>query len=131
MTRIIEWDELREHTTLKDCWITMHGIVFQVPEEELIDHPGGMDIVLQSAGRDCTEDFEYAGHGLDTKERIMNYKIGVLVGHKDADIKVLGDCSLEMPVDENTQPATKFPFKICGPLLVVLIAFLAYLARRR
>mmetsp|Transcript_48320 Transcript_48320/g.103616 ORF Transcript_48320/g.103616 Transcript_48320/m.103616 type:complete len:146 (+) Transcript_48320:153-590(+) len=44
------------------CSIVLHGTVLQLSEGFLEAHPGGSEIVTQFAGRDCTREFEEAGH---------------------------------------------------------------------
>jgi cytochrome b involved in lipid metabolism len=42
-------DECKQHTTDKDCWLIVHGKVYNVTDF-LEEHPGGYDIILTSAG---------------------------------------------------------------------------------
>jgi cytochrome b involved in lipid metabolism len=42
-------EECKKHTSDKDCWIVVHGKVYNVTDF-LEEHPGGYDIILTSAG---------------------------------------------------------------------------------
>lgn len=42
-------------------------------------HPGGEELILDVAGRDCTNAFEEAGHSTDATNMLKKYKIGELV----------------------------------------------------
>lgn len=48
--------------------------------EYLGDHPGGVDIMLDVAGKDATEAFDNAGHSEDADEIMAEYRIGKLRG---------------------------------------------------
>jgi cytochrome b involved in lipid metabolism len=43
-------EECKQHTSDKDCWLVVHGKVYNVTDF-LEEHPGGYDIILTSAGR--------------------------------------------------------------------------------
>jgi len=47
-------DELGQHKTEKDCWIGIHGKVYDITKF-LSDHPGGPETVLEVAGTNATE----------------------------------------------------------------------------
>jgi cytochrome b involved in lipid metabolism len=42
-------DECKKHANDKDCWLVIHGKVYDVTSF-LEEHPGGYDIILTSAG---------------------------------------------------------------------------------
>jgi cytochrome b involved in lipid metabolism len=42
-------DECKKHVSDKDCWLVVHGKVYNVTDF-LEEHPGGYDIILTSAG---------------------------------------------------------------------------------
>ncbi len=48
---------MAKHTSPESCWVVLYGDVYDVTEF-LPSHPGGSRIILQLAGRDCTEDFD-------------------------------------------------------------------------
>lgn len=41
--------ELQEHASHKDCWLAIHGKVYDITNY-LVDHPGGDDVMLEHAG---------------------------------------------------------------------------------
>lgn len=49
-------EELAKHNTPSDCWIAVHGKVFNVTPY-LDFHPGGVDELMKGAGKDATEIF--------------------------------------------------------------------------
>lgn len=44
------------------------------------DHPGGIDILVECAGTDASEPYDYAGHGNDATEAMRKFKVGPLEG---------------------------------------------------
>ena len=51
-------DEVAQHNSADDCWITAHGIVYDATRF-MAQHPGGTRSILQRAGQDATEDFDF------------------------------------------------------------------------
>ena len=47
--RVITLEECNQHTREDSCWLIVHGKVLDVTEF-LDEHPGGLDILLQSTG---------------------------------------------------------------------------------
>lgn len=76
-TRLISLNELAEHTDKKDCWIAVHGVVMDITPF-LNEHPGGPDVVVVTAGRDCTAEFEDAAHTDSARRLGDKYVIGRL-----------------------------------------------------
>ncbi|KAI5359417.1 Putative cytochrome b5-like heme/steroid binding domain, NADH:cytochrome b5 reductase [Septoria linicola] len=60
-------DEVSEHNSKQDCWIVIHGQVYNVTEY-LRDHPGGKEVLLEVAGTDSTAAYEDVGHSEDASE---------------------------------------------------------------
>jgi hypothetical protein len=50
------WEEVVRHNTRQDCWIVLHGVVYDV-SDFLGVHPGGSDVIFSLAGRDATATF--------------------------------------------------------------------------
>lgn len=69
--------EIKAHKTDKDCWVIIHGNVYDVTKY-LDDHPGGPEILLDVAGTDATGDFEDTGHTSDARDILKTFMIGTL-----------------------------------------------------
>ncbi|MES1914864.1 MAG: hypothetical protein MHM6MM_006892 [Cercozoa sp. M6MM] len=70
--------EVAKHTTESDCWVIMHGKVYDVTKF-LDDHPGGADVIMDYAGEDCTEAFEEIFHSDKAKKQADDeFLIGTL-----------------------------------------------------
>jgi len=54
--RRFSWQDVAKHNTEQDCWMIIEGKVYNITEW-LERHPGGKQILLVSAGRDCTDGF--------------------------------------------------------------------------
>lgn len=49
---VISLEKLAKHNKKTDCWIAIHGRVFDVTKF-LSQHPGGSEIILAVAGKVC------------------------------------------------------------------------------
>lgn len=47
----------------------------------LEEHPGGEEVLLESAGKDATKEFNDIGHSKSAQNLLFKYQIGVLQGH--------------------------------------------------
>ena len=72
--------EVEKHNTEEDCWISIHGKVYDVTKF-LDDHPGGPEIITDSAGMDSSMEFEDTGHSEDARSQLKDYYIGELEGY--------------------------------------------------
>ncbi|CAD7069203.1 unnamed protein product [Tilletia caries] len=57
MGSTLHYDEVAKHNSNDDCWVIVHGEVWDVTDF-LPDHPGGSKIILKYAGKDATEEYE-------------------------------------------------------------------------
>ncbi|KAI2512454.1 hypothetical protein MHU86_1907 [Fragilaria crotonensis] len=75
--RNVTMDEVRQHNTDDDCWVVIHGVVYDLTDfaEE---HPGGAESVRVLAGQDGTEAFA-AIHNQQIMDDFQDERIGVLV----------------------------------------------------
>ncbi|CAN8104559.1 unnamed protein product [Discula destructiva] len=67
------------HVGRDDCWMTIHGEVYDVTKY-LDDHPGGVDILLELAGKDASQAYDDAGHSEDATEIMSAFRVGSLKG---------------------------------------------------
>ncbi|KAE8148614.1 hypothetical protein BDV25DRAFT_157960 [Aspergillus avenaceus] len=74
--------EVASHNRKDDIWIIVHGKVFDITKY-LHDHPGGADVLVETAGTDATEAFEDVGHSEDSVEIMQDFLIGTLQGAKE------------------------------------------------
>ncbi|KAJ5110670.1 hypothetical protein N7532_001205 [Penicillium argentinense] len=72
--------DVTAHNSKSDCWIVIHGQVFDITEY-LQDHPGGAEALVEVAGKDATAEYEDVGHSEDAHEIMQPYLVGTL---KDA-----------------------------------------------
>lgn len=68
-------EEVAKHNTEADCWLAIHGRVFNVTAF-LAEHPGGKKVVLKEAGKDATAKFD-AFHKPDV---LLKYGAALYVG---------------------------------------------------
>ncbi|CAB9500982.1 ERO1-like protein alpha [Seminavis robusta] len=75
--RQVSREELAQHNTPEDCWVAIHGVVYDLTEfaEE---HPAGPASIRELAGQDGTEAFA-AVHNQNILEDFDEDRIGILV----------------------------------------------------
>ncbi|KAI0547802.1 cytochrome b5-like heme/steroid binding domain-containing protein [Xylaria curta] len=71
--------QLANHNTEESLWIAVHGHVYDLTDFRL-DHPGGVDALLSSAGTDGTEAYEYAAHSKENLLTMQRFRVGALAG---------------------------------------------------
>lgn len=76
--------EVAKHKTKSDCWIIIHGKVYDVTKYSR-DHPGGPDALYEVGGQDATSAYEDVGHSEDAREIMHAYLVGVLEGAQQED----------------------------------------------
>lgn len=54
---MLSYDEVGKHNQKSDCWVIVHGKVYDVTSF-LDQHPGGSAIILKYAGKDATKAFD-------------------------------------------------------------------------
>ncbi|KAJ6634887.1 Cytochrome b5 [Pseudolycoriella hygida] len=72
---IYSLSEVADHDTYDDCWIVLYDRVYNVTEF-LHQHPGGIEMILEYAGRDGSVAFR--GHSKLAIESLKLYEIGEL-----------------------------------------------------
>lgn len=68
--------EVANHASEDDCWIIIGDNVVDV-STFLDEHPGGLDLLLEHAGKDATDDFRVV-HG--TNEHVIKRMLNLIVG---------------------------------------------------
>ncbi|KAJ4839102.1 hypothetical protein Tsubulata_014910 [Turnera subulata] len=130
-TKIIHFDELANHSTRKDCWILIHGKVYDLTTF-LPDHPGGDEVLMGATAKDGTPYFEDVGHSPNAKELMKKYYIGDI----DASTVPAGSKYNSVAPITPDKPApgsgSGFPtiLKFLLPLLILGIAFALGLFRK-
>jgi flavocytochrome c len=69
--------ELQQHNTVDDCWVAIHGVVYDLTEFAS-EHPAGPDSIWSLAGGDGTEAFD-AVHNKGLLEDFAEDRIGLLL----------------------------------------------------
>eukprot|EP01130_Rhizamoeba_saxonica_P017108 TRINITY_DN8141_c0_g1_i1.p1 TRINITY_DN8141_c0_g1~~TRINITY_DN8141_c0_g1_i1.p1 ORF type:complete len:141 (-),score=28.58 TRINITY_DN8141_c0_g1_i1:28-450(-) len=76
--RPVTVSELSLHNKIDDCWIALQGQVFDITQF-LPYHPGGKDIIVEVAGKDVTEYYNYYHHFINARFYLARSRIGSLV----------------------------------------------------
>jgi cytochrome b5 len=74
--------EVAEHTAQDDMWMAIHGKVYDVTSF-LDDHPGGDEVMKDTAGRNATVEYEDVGHSEEATKMMEPLLIGVLAEGED------------------------------------------------
>jgi len=73
----IPWKDIISHNKKEDCWLVIHGQVWNLTEF-VNQHPGGATIILKYAGKDATKTFS-AIHPKDITDTVpQSYLKGVI-----------------------------------------------------
>lgn len=75
--RTITYEELKQHNTAKSLWMAIHDRVYDITKF-LDQHPGGEEVLLETAGSYATDSFEDVGHSQDARDLMEDFFIGVL-----------------------------------------------------
>ena len=67
--------DVARHNTPDDCWLTAHGVVYDVTRF-IDEHPGGTFSILRHAGTECAEDFDF--HSRGARNLWGSFQIGTL-----------------------------------------------------
>lgn len=74
-TRSFTPKQVAEHNTPEDCWVMLHGKVYEVTDY-LANHPGGGNLISRNGGKDVTSDFEGMFHSDRARARLKTLYIG-------------------------------------------------------
>lgn len=68
-------EELCKHQSEQDCWIAIHGLVFNVTPY-MDYHPGGREEMMRGAGKDATELFNQVHHFVNFGSMLKKCLVG-------------------------------------------------------
>ncbi|KAI4504027.1 hypothetical protein M0802_000498 [Mischocyttarus mexicanus] len=105
MAKVYTMNEVGQHNKETDLWLAMHGGVYDLTSF-LKKHPGGEEVFIQSAGKDCTKCFDDIGHSEEAQLLKETFKIGV-VGKSDefATDLITSKSSQEFTISPSTEEA--------------------------
>jgi len=69
-------EEVAKHNKENDCWLVIHGKVYDVSTKFYDEHPGGKDALLVHAGKDATHGFD----SMHTMDQLKEYEEMILIG---------------------------------------------------
>jgi flavocytochrome c len=72
----ISMSELQQHNTPEDCWIAIHGVVYDMTEFA-DEHPAGAESIHELAGTDGTDAFD-AVHNQGILDDFDDVRVGIL-----------------------------------------------------
>ena len=71
----ISASELKKHNNEYAIWVAIHGKVFDLTNFYM-EHPGGWEVIEESAGTDATRRFEEGDHMPESVRDLRKYYIG-------------------------------------------------------
>ncbi|KAL8172290.1 hypothetical protein V2J09_024094, partial [Rumex salicifolius] len=121
--KVYTLSEVSQHNNPKDCWLIIHGKVYDVTKF-LEEHPGGDEILLTATGKDATDDFEDIGHSTSAKASMDVYCVG------EVDMSTIPNkvkyVALKNHDDNNDVNASDFTIRILQFLVPLAILGLAF-----
>ncbi|XP_073135306.1 cytochrome b5-like [Henckelia pumila] len=73
--KLLGYSDVSVHNTSEDCWVIINFKVYNVTNF-LSEHPGGDQVLLESAGKDASEEFEDVGHGSAARLMLDEFYVG-------------------------------------------------------
>jgi hypothetical protein len=73
----VSMSELSVHNVTSDCWVAIHGIVYQLTDF-VEDHPGGPESIYSLCGKDGTKEFDSI-HSKTIMDDFDDVKVGELL----------------------------------------------------
>ncbi|KAL8253198.1 hypothetical protein R6Q59_036891 [Mikania micrantha] len=126
--KIFEFNEVKIHDTIGDCWVIIHGKVYDVTPF-MDEHPGGAEVLLSSTGKDGTADFENTGHSDEAKQHMDKYYIGEI---DQLGVPLTRSNRARKTIEANTvgsDPTQELMTKILKflvPFMILVMAFIAF-----
>ena len=103
------YEEVAKHNKVEDAWLVIDGKVYDITDF-LDEHPGGEEIIFETAGGDATESFLDIGHSDDA----MKILKGKYIGDIDSSSKPLSK--------KETQPAETVKKSQGSPTLALILS---------
>lgn len=75
MSRQLTRQDVEAHNSQQDAFIIIDNIVYDVTSF-LEDHPGGVEVLLDNAGRDASQCFNDVGHTDEARAYRTQFKVG-------------------------------------------------------
>ncbi|KAK9318947.1 cytochrome b5-like heme/steroid binding domain-containing protein [Lipomyces orientalis] len=75
---------VKGHDSHTDLWIVIHGLVYDCTRF-IDDHPGGVEVLMDVAGKDATDVFEDVGHSDEARLFLEGLRIGKLKTEENID----------------------------------------------
>jgi cytochrome b involved in lipid metabolism len=69
-------EQIAAHNTESDCWLQIHDKVYDVTKY-LDTHPGGAEVILDTAGHNATDMFEDIGHSKGARRQLEKFQVGI------------------------------------------------------
>lgn len=113
MTQTFTRDEVARHNSEEDLWLIIDSQVYDVTD--FVDaHPGGLHVLREVAGHDCTRDF-YSLHRQEVLRKYDDLRIGMIRGERTQIIfPKAGDLS-GVPYGEPTWLTGEYSSPYFGP----------------
>mmetsp|Transcript_69600 Transcript_69600/g.96766 ORF Transcript_69600/g.96766 Transcript_69600/m.96766 type:complete len:133 (-) Transcript_69600:54-452(-) len=124
-TRMISAEELAKHTAYDDCWMAIQGKVYDLTKF-MDDHPGGDEVLKDSAGRDATSEFDDVGHSEEAWEMMEEYLIGTFAdaGKEKAAPVAKASASVTAKAPQAEAASGGSMQRILIPVLIIVIALI-------
>ncbi|KAI0494281.1 hypothetical protein KFK09_024413 [Dendrobium nobile] len=128
-SKTFSFSEISTHTSKDDCWLIIHGKVYNVTDF-LEDHPGGDDVILKAAANgDATQSFEDVGHSSTATSMMEGFLIGSI--HVDElptedEARATDPFFANKPQEMKQATSSTSFMDILLPLLILALAFAAW-----
>ena len=107
--------------------MVIHGKVVDVTRF-VDEHPGGEDVLIESAGGDATRQFEDVGHSSDARAQLEDLVIGTLREPTEEEQRIEQEEALrrgeKIKIDKDVHSAWESIAKWLFPLVLIGIAYL-------
>jgi cytochrome-b5 reductase len=122
MSKEFSYSDVAAHKSENDCWIVIHGKVYDVTEF-LDKHPGGADIIMDDAGADVTTQFEDTGHSDDARKDMLKYEVGVIKAGEQKVGKTKGKSGAANANGGESAQAMNPGIVVAGVVLIMAVLF--------